>query len=137
MASKIQHTGVVLAQDGARVQVRFTQQTSCASCQVRSMCLSSESKEREVWAIALTPMSVGDHVMVEVTERLAWRAVLLAYGLPLVLMMGVLMLLNVWLSEAVAGTIALVSLAAYYLLLATFRPRLQRTFDFTATKQPD
>ncbi len=134
MGKPIEHSGIVLSREGNRVQVRFVQQTSCASCHARSMCMSAESKEKEVWATALEPLEVGDQVMVQVAERLAWRALLLAYGLPFVVMMVALVVMQIWLSEAVAGTIALVAMSLYYIGLSFFKDRLQRSFDFTARK---
>lgn len=132
MSRPIEHIGTVIARDKGKVQVRFTQMTSCAACHARSLCLSAESKEKEVWAYALEEMQIGDTVMVEVSERLAWKAVLLAYGLPLVVMMAALCVMRIWLSEAIAGTISLVALSLYYIILSMFKDRLERNFDFTA-----
>ena len=134
MANLIEHTGVVIATDGSRVKVRFVQQTACAACHARSMCMSSESKEKEVWAYASEPMEVGEQVMVRVAERLAWKAVALAYGLPLLVMMVALTVMKIWLSDAVAGTITLVSLALYYMVLSQFSDKLNKEFDFAARK---
>ena len=81
------------------------------------------------------PLNAGDRVEVMVTERLAWKAVLLAYILPFVVMMAVIGLLNLWIeSEAVVGTVALCAIALYYIVLSFFRGRLQKEFSFTARK---
>lgn len=98
--------------------------------------MSSESKQKEMDAVMLEPMQVGDEVEVEVRERLAWKAVLLAYILPFVVMMAVIATLDIMttLSEAVTGSIALSSIALYYLVLHMFRGRLQKQFVFTARK---
>lgn len=134
MRKPIEHIGVVKTIEGGKVLVQFVQQTACAGCHARSMCMSAESKEKEVWAYMTEPLEVGERVLVQVAERLAWKAVGLAYGLPLVVMMVALMVMQIWLSDAVAGTITLVALAAYYLLLSMFKDRLEMTFDFTARK---
>ena len=84
----------------------------------------------------LEPMQVGDEVEVEVRERLAWKAVLLAYILPFLVMMGVIAMLDFtteW-SEAVVGTLSLCGIALYYIGLGVFKHRLQRQFVFTARK---
>ena len=81
-------------------------------------------------------IKAGDEVEVEVRERLAWKAVLLAYVMPFAVMMGVIAGLNGltdW-SEAVVGTASLCATALYYLVLSGFRDRLQREFVFTARK---
>ena len=82
------------------------------------------------------PLKAGDHVEVEVRERLAWKAVLLAYILPFVVMMAVIALLDFvtdW-SEAVIGTLSLCAIALYYIGLGVFKHRLQTQFTFTARK---
>ena len=73
---------------------------------------------------------------VEVRERLAWRAILLAYILPFIVMIAVIAILDFatdW-SEAVVGTLSLCGIALYYLILSGFKHRLQRQFTFTARK---
>jgi len=81
-------------------------------------------------------MKVGDRVEVEVRERLAWKAVLLAYILPFIVMLGTIVLLDFateW-SEAVVGTLSLCGIALYYIGLSVFKHRLQKQFNFTARK---
>ena len=99
--------------------------------------MSSESQEKELDAIMLEPMQPGDQVEVEVRERLAWRAVLLAYILPFFVMLTVMAVLDLTttLSEAVVGTLSLCGIALYYIGLNVFKHRLQKQFSFTARKR--
>lgn len=86
-------------------------------------------------ALMLEPLQVGDRVEVLLTERLGWKAVLLAYIMPFVVMMIVIALLGLWSSnEVVVGTLSLVAVAIYYIILSFFRNRLQKQFSFTAQK---
>jgi len=100
------------------------------------MCMSAESQQKEMDVIMLEPMQIGDKVEVEVRERLAWKAVLLAYILPFFVMMGVIAVLDCYtnLSEAVVGTLSLCGIALYYIGLSVFKHRLQKQFVFTARK---
>ena len=85
----------------------------------------------------LEPLQVGDEVEVEVREKLAWKAVLLAYILPFIVMMAVIAGLDYatdW-SEAVVGTLSLCAIALYYIGLSVFKHRLQKQFVFTARKR--
>ena len=98
--------------------------------------MSSESQTKEMDVIMLEPMKIGDKVEVEVRERLAWKAVLLAYILPFIVMMGLIAVLDFateW-SEAVIGTLSLCGIALYYIGLSFFKDRLQKQFTFTARK---
>ena len=100
------------------------------------MCSSSESQAKEMDALMLEPMVPGDRAVVEVREHLAWRAVLLAYILPFVVMMVVIAVLELTtgLDEAVVGTLSLCAIALYYIGLSVFKHRLQKQFTFTARK---
>ncbi|MBP5658959.1 MAG: SoxR reducing system RseC family protein [Paludibacteraceae bacterium] len=132
----IRHTGVVIStcEDMARVEI--VQTSACAACKARSMCMSSESQQKIIDARMAEPMQTGDRVEVLVRERLAWRAVLLAYILPFVVMIAAIAVLDLttdW-SEAVVGTLSLCSIALYYIGLGVFKHRLQKQFSFTAHK---
>jgi len=137
MEEGIRHTGIVLSIAGDSARVLITQTSACAACKAKSLCMSSESQEKEMNVRLLDEgIQAGDQVEVEVRERLAWKAVLLAYVMPFVVMMGVIAGLN-WLtdwSEAVVGTASLCAIALYYLVLSGFKNRLQREFVFTARK---
>ena len=136
MDEQIRHTGVVMNVEGELAHVQIVQTSACSACKVRSMCMSSESQQKEMDCVMLEPMKVGDKVEVEVREKLAWKAVLLAYILPFIVMMGVIAGLDFateW-SEAVVGTLSLCGIAVYYIGLSFFKDRLQKQFVFTARK---
>lgn len=136
MEELIRHIGVVTAVNGETARVEITQQSACAACKARNMCTSAESQQKFIDARMTEPMLVGDQVEVLVRERLAWKAVLLGYGLPFVVMLLVIAVLDVatgW-SEAIVGTLALCAIALYYIILSLFRNRLQKQFSFTARK---
>lgn len=136
MSEQIHHSGVVMTIEGTIARVSITQASACQACKAKSMCMASESKEKMIDAVALEPLQPGDVVEVSVRERLAWRAVLLGYVLPFVVMMLVIAGLNYlteW-DEAIVGTVSIVSIAVYYLILSGFKKSLQKQFSFTARK---
>lgn len=136
MDEVIRHEGIVLSVEGRFAKVKIIQTSGCAACKAKNMCMTSEMREKEMDVEMLEPMSAGDRVEVEVKERLAWKAVLLAYMLPFVVMMAVIAVLEFvtdW-SEAVVGTLSLCGIALYYIGLSVFRDRLQKDFSFTARK---
>ena len=136
MDELIRHEGIVLSINGEKAHVQIVQTSACSACKARSMCMSSESQSKEMDAIMLEPMKIGDKVEVEVRERLAWKAVLLAYILPFIVMLAIIAILDFateW-SEAVVGTLSLCGIALYYIGLSVFRNRLQKQFSFTARK---
>ncbi len=136
MDELIRHEGIVLSTNDKMAHIQIVQSSACSACKAKAMCSSSESQSKEMDALMLEPMVAGDRVEVEVREHLAWKAVLLAYVLPFIVMMSVIAVLDVltgW-DEAIVGTVALCSIALYYLALSQFRHRLQKQFTFTARK---
>jgi sigma-E factor negative regulatory protein RseC len=137
MDELIRHTGVVKSVNGDTAHVEIVQTSACSACKARSMCMSSESQAKEMDALIVgSPVKVGDEVEVEVRERLAWKAVLLAYILPFVVMLAIIAVLDFvteW-SEAVVGTLSLCGIGLYYIGLSLFKGRLQKEFSFTARK---
>lgn len=136
MDELIRHEGIVLSTDGKMAHIQIVQSSACSACKAKAMCSSSESQAKEMDALMLEPMVAGDHAVVEVREHLAWRAVLLAYILPFVVMMVVIAVLELTtgLDEAVVGTLSLCAIALYYIGLSVFKHRLQKQFTFTARK---
>lgn len=136
MAEEIRHTGVVLSVDGSMVRVKILQTSACAACKAREICVSSESQEKIIDAVMLEPLQPGEQAEVMVQERLAWRAILLGYMMPFLVMIAVIIVLDLFtqLDETITGSIALCSIAVYYLVLRAFRNKIQKQFSFTARR---
>lgn len=135
MDEVIKHDGVVLSVGDTTVRVQIVQTSACAACKAKQMCMSAESRVKEMDVIPLEPLQAGDEVEVSVRERLGWRAVLLAYILPFVVLIGVVFVLGQWFEEVIAGTIALLAVGIYYVVLRGFKGRIEKTFRFTARKK--
>ena len=136
MEDLIRHTGVVLSTEGQTAHVEIIQASACSACKAKSMCMSADGRSKEMDVIMLEPLKAGDRVEVMVRERLAWKAILLAYILPFLVMISVIVALDFltdW-SEAVVGTLSLCAIALYYIGLSVFKHRLQTRFTFTARK---
>lgn len=138
MASTIQHDGIIVAIDEA-AKVRIIQSDACSACRAKSMCLSADSKEKMV-TCEVTPeqretLHVGDKVQVIASERMGWKAVTLAYILPFVVLMIVLVALDFSIgNEALAGVIALCSVGVYYIVLSFFREKIGKKIQFHLIK---
>ena len=144
----IKHDGIVIAVNGdGTVLVRIVQTSACASCKAKAMCASAESKEKEILAIGDGLLAIGDEAEVVVQQKMGWKAVLLAYLLPFVVMMSVVAI-GKWLlaigdgplamgknGEAIIGTVALCAMGVYYIVLGFFKDKIQKDFSFTARKK--
>lgn len=138
MAELISHEGVVVRADEfvrlQRVLVRIEQKAACAGCKAKSMCTASETMVKEVEAVSFEPLKLGDRVEVTVEKRLGWKAVLLAFVIPFMLLLLLVWLLPRWIgSEVIVGTLAILSLLPYYLILHLFEGRFEQQYNFVAT----
>ena len=134
MIETISHEAVVKAVEGEHVRVTILQTAACAGCAARKMCNSAEAKEKDV--DVCTPEAstyrVGDKVVLEGRLSDGRRAALIAYGVPLVLLLVVLVVaVRLTGSDVASALWALGSVAVYYLLVFLFfRQRLQQQFSF-------
>lgn len=139
----IKHDGIVIAVNGdGTVRVRIVQTSACAACKAKAMCASAESKEKELTAFTVQEFSgsevkVGDEVVVMVQQKMGWKAILLAYMLPFIVMMTVVAIGNglLGIREEVIGTAALCAMGVYYIVLGFFKDKIQKDFSFTARKK--
>ncbi len=143
MANEIKHTGTIIAIEGETVRVKIEQSSACSACQAKAMCTSTDKKEKIIEVTSPQPspqgegekLRVGDTVEVIVEQRMGWKAVVIAYIVPLIVLVGTLAVLDMRMeSEALAGVIALGVTGVYFIVLRLFRDKLQREFSFSIRK---
>ena len=138
MADIIKHRGIVEKVDGSHIVVRIVQTSACSSCSAKGLCNASESKEKQIDVYEVNPSyQIGEEVMVCGTTSMGMRAVLLAFGVPLlilVLALGVSMKLTGE-DALLSSGIALVSVVPYYIAIYFCKDKLNRTFSFTIEKK--
>lgn len=133
MSEIVTHAGIVDSIDGNRVRVRIVQTSACAACKVAGHCNAAEAKEKlvDVLTADVTRWKVGDAVTVAASQQMATRALLLAFGLPLVLLLVVLFtVLAVTGREGFSALCGLATLVPYYTVLWLTRKRLQQRLAF-------
>lgn len=126
------HKGKVVQLNGVNVSVMIESQSACAACHAKGMCTLSDKEDKiidiKVSTDRAANLSVGDEVMVAVSQQRGMQAVLLAYILPAIV---VVVSLVAWLKvvpEPWAIVLALAVLALYYILLYLFRNKLNSKF---------
>ena len=133
MNGKITHSGIVEKVTGEHVVVRVLQTSACAACKVAAHCNASEAKEKliDVYGIGDTVYRTGQQVVVSASRDVANRALLLGFGVPFIVMVGMLfMVLRLTGDEAIAALSGLGALVPYYFLLWVFRSRISRGVSF-------
>ena len=134
MMNSISHTGIIEAIEGGMMKVRIVQTSACAACKVASHCSAAESKEKtvEVYAPkAAERHQVGDDVVVTMSERNGRDAVIIAFVIPLVIMLAVMAIAR-WLTgnDGLAALAGVLSLVPYYLTVFFFKGKLAKKFAF-------
>jgi sigma-E factor negative regulatory protein RseC len=79
---------------------------------------------------------MNERVLLSGKTSIGYKAILWAFVLPLILLMGVVFVsISVWhMGELQAALIALVSLVPYYILLYTLREKMSEKLAFTIKK---
>lgn len=133
MSGNISHDGMITGIDGNCINVRILQSSACSSCQAKSLCRVSESKEKDVQVYVANSdgYAVGQQVRVIATEKQGWKAVLIAFVIPLALLMAMLVGSQVFhASETASALMALGILVPYYLVVALMRDRIKGMMGF-------
>ena len=134
MADIIKHRGIVENIDGSHIQVRIVQTSACSACSVKGHCNASESKDKliDVYENHSAEYYIGQNVMVHGTTSMGMQAVLLAFGVPfLVLFIALYATLQITGDELTAALAGLFALFPYYLIIYMCRGKLSRKFFFT------
>ena len=138
MADIIKHRGIVEKVEGAHVVVRIVQTSACAACSAKGLCNASESKEKQIDVFeAGASYQIGEEVVLYGSTSMGMRAVFLAFGIPMLLLLFALFVtMRVTDGDAlVSSLVALLAIVPYYLVIYYMKDKLNRTFSFTIEKQ--
>ena len=136
------HDGIVTAVKPGSVTVQIKSVSACASCAAHAKCGFAESKDQEL-EIPTTETSrlqdfetsrfeVGDRVKVCIDTSSGMRAVWIAYLLPAILIIAVVIALSA--ASVPEGFVALAAfgvLALHILVLFILRRKIDRRFQIT------
>ena len=133
MQAQISHSGIVESVSEGCVRVRILQTSACAACKVAGYCHAAESKEKivEVCCCNTAAYTTGQKVVVSTSGSVARRALLLGFGVPFLVLVGVLVIvLKITGNEAVSALCGLAALIPYYIILYLCRDRIRRQLTF-------
>ena len=130
---QITHKGRIVAIDPDITTIEIIAESACASCHAKGLCSLGEEKVKQIQVrtSAWTPRQVGDEVEVVLKKSMGYKAVFIAYGLPLVVLFVALMLLGaLGVGELWAGLGALGAVAVCYFVLFLFRNKISKDYSF-------
>jgi len=137
---QIRHEGIVESVADGLVRVRILQASACAACKVASKCHTAEAKEKIIDVTVdgreAFHWQKGQAVTVSTSSTMAGRALLLGFGIPLLLMLAVLVAaIAAGCDEGTAALLMLASLIPYYISLWIFRNRIAHSISFQIETQ--
>jgi len=136
----IKHKGRVTDITPEITTVEIISESACASCHAKGLCGMSESKVKEV-LVRTSPWGtygVGDEVTLELKATMGQKAVMVGYGIPLVILMAVLLILfQCGAGELAAGLSAIAAVAVYYFVIWLLRDKLRNEYIFNIISDND
>ncbi len=128
----ISHNAIVTDCSGGQAKLSLMSEEECHQCHLQSLCKMENDPSLTV---PEDDLKVGDMVRIDIRPSQAFMASFLAYLLPSILMIGVLIvgtLLQV--SDIWLALIALGVLGPYYLIIASTRSRVKSLVNFQVHK---
>jgi len=132
-SSEISHRGRIVAITPEVTTVEIVSESACAACHAKGLCSLGDStvKQVELPTRGWDNYSVGQEVNVVLRASMGHKAVWLAYVVPLLIMVAVLLgVLSAGGSELLAGLAAIGAIAVYYLIIWLLRGRLRNEYIF-------
>ncbi|MDR2911726.1 MAG: SoxR reducing system RseC family protein [Alistipes sp.] len=137
MAKLLEHKGVVSNVADRMVEVEFVTESACGECRAKGLCGVDDGNRRFV--TVGDPMAkyytVGEEVMIGVSEVMGIKAAVYAYIVPFFILLGALMLTtHIGLPELTAGLSSLAAMSLYYIVLWLLRHRIEKEIVFKIRK---
>jgi sigma-E factor negative regulatory protein RseC len=130
--SQIEHTGIVTGIGDGSIVVKITAHPACSSCHASGVCNASGSVDKYFQLPVQDGITEGQNVRVITLLSTGFRALLMGYVYPLmVLLISLMVTLAVGMSEVLAGICSLLLTVLYYLVLYRLRGRIEKTINFT------
>lgn len=134
---EITHTGRVESIDPAWTTVSFVSHAACASCHAAGLCGMTDRAEKSI-QLPTDPYAAyapGDEVQIVFRATMGLKAVWLAYMVPLLILMALVLLLSqLGVRDWAAGLGGIGGVGLYYLILWCLRGRLRKEYVFEIRK---
>ncbi|MBP5741790.1 MAG: SoxR reducing system RseC family protein [Bacteroidales bacterium] len=133
MNGDISHIGRIKTVGPEFTTVEIISESACSACHAAGLCTAAEAVKKDVTVptdlrAGFTP---GETVSVNLRKSMGTKAVVLAYVVPLfILLILVVSLSFTNIHELVVGTIALVGIGLWYLVIYMLRGRLSSEYLF-------
>ncbi len=134
-SKSIEHPGVIQQIEGSTARVVFQAHSACSACHAKGVCSVAGTQEKSVDVIHDGNVETGEKVNVVLKQSLGYKALLLGYIIPfLVVLVSLIVFSSLLSNEALAGLYSLALLVPYYIIIYCLRNTIRREFSFTIRK---
>ena len=127
----INHKGIVQKIGSNSVLVAISPSTACSGCHAEGSCSLAGKEEKIIEVSGFYKLSPGDTVEVQMEQSMGFAALFLGYVFPfLVVLISLIILISLSVAELVSGLVSIAMLIPYYLVLMSFRKRINEKFTF-------
>jgi sigma-E factor negative regulatory protein RseC len=133
----IEHPGVVERIDGKKIWVSIMPQSACGNCHSKSYCGMAEMAEKIVEVASQDyekTYKVGQKVTVQLRKSLGYKALLLGYLIPfMIILLTLIIILAITNSELLSALTSISLVVPYYYILYLNREKIRASFRFFIT----
>ena len=130
--------GIIRAIDGDDISVEIIVSSACSGCHAKSICIPSDRRQ-EVITVKNTcheDFQIGETVELLLENSAGNRAVVLAYVLPLVVLLALLFgCYALTQKELLSVGIGVLGVIVYYLVLKSFSKDVEKKMEFGIRKK--
>lgn len=130
---RIEHEGTIVAINGQKLSVEIINRSMCDNCHAQKICLSTEENRKiiEVENDDKHTYNVGDTITIIGGSNTAIFAILIAYVIPIILLMTIIILLTKYgFNDNEIGLWAIGSLIPYYVILYLTKNTHKKQLNF-------
>ena len=130
----ISHEGIVTKITDEELEIKIMAQSACAACHAKSACGMGEQAEKTLTVPRPHDKEFTLHQKVNVKMAIGQgnKAAILAYLIPIVLLLAVLFVcIGLDMDEGLSALISIVALVPYYIMLYLLRDKLKKKFSYT------
>ena len=129
----VSHEGVITRITDDQLEIKIIAQSACAACHAKSACGMGEQAEKVLTVPKPESRDFQLFQKVNVVMSLGQgnKAAVLAYLVPIIVLLGVLFLcLGIGLGEGLSALLAIAALIPYYIVLYLCRDKLGKKFEY-------
>jgi sigma-E factor negative regulatory protein RseC len=129
--NEVTHEGIVVSSGEGSVTVMISRQESCIGCQAANICNLTNLENKTIKIDGDFNLSPGTRVIVSISQKQGFFALLLGYILPLIILItSILILASLSAGELLTGLISIGLTALYYFLLYLSGGVVSKKFSF-------